>query len=114
MILLLMIVMCLFTSAGQVLVKMGINQRKNRDMSLKNLLYFFEPHILTGGFLVVVSPLLYLKVLSLTGLSNAYGMNGISYITVYLMGVFILKEKGSFLQTLGILFITGGILIWSI
>ena len=107
MILLIMFIMCLFTSTGQVMVKMGINQRKNQKIPLRNLLYFFEPHILFGGLLIIVSPLLYLKVLSLTRLSEAYGLNGLSYIIVYLMGVFILKEKGSFLQTLGILFITG-------
>lgn len=114
MIFLIMIAMCFFTSTGQVLVKRGINQRMVQGVTLKNLLYFFEPHILIGGFLVLISPLLYLKVLSLTGLSEAYGLNGLSYIIVYLMGVFILKERGSFLQSLGILLITGGIILWSI
>ncbi len=109
-----MIIMCLFTSSGQVLVKKGIERRGKEGISPLKLLYYFESHILAGGLLILFSPLLYLKVLKLTGLSGAFGLNGISFIFVYLMGVFILKERGSFLQTLGIVLITGGILIWSI
>lgn len=109
-----MILMCLFTSSGQVLVKKGIEDRGQEGASPRNIRYYFEYHIIAGGLLILFSPFLYLKVLKLTGLSGAFGLNGISYIIVYLMGVFILKEKGSFLQTLGIILITGGIVIWSI
>lgn len=109
-----MVIMCLFTASGQILVKKGIRRREEENISTRSVHYFFESSIISGGLLILFAPLLYLKVLSMTGLSGAFGLNGISYIIVYLMGIFILKERGSFLQTLGILFITGGILIWSI
>jgi len=104
MIYLIMTAMCLTASTGQILVKKGINRKKPN---------YLDIYIFAGGFLVVLSPLLYLKAVSMVGLSGAFGLNGLSYIIVYILGVAILREKGSFLQTLGILLISGGVFIWS-
>ncbi len=103
----LMLLMCLLTSTGQILVKKGINRRKDNK-------YYREPYILSGGILVLTAPLLYLKVLSIAGLSGAYGLNGLSYIIIYIMGRLVLKEQGSFLQASGLVLITCGVIIWSI
>jgi uncharacterized membrane protein len=99
--------MCLITSTGQILVKKGINRRSDNK-------YYREPFIFFGGILVLAAPMLYLKVLSITGLSGAYGLNGLSYIVIYIMGRLVLKERGSFFQALGLVFITCGVFIWSI
>lgn len=105
MIIIYMILMCIFTSTGQVLVKKGINRGRK---------FYNEPLIFIGGLLIVVSPILYLQVIRVIGLSNAYGLNGLSYLIIYIMSIFFLKEKGSFFQSIGLIFITGGVLIWSI
>lgn len=109
-----MFIMCLLTSFGQVLVKKGINKRESNGITMRKVAYFMEPNLISGGLLILVAPLLYVKVLRRIGLTNAYGLNGLSYIIIYLMSLLILKEKGSFLQTLGILFITSGVVLWSI
>jgi uncharacterized membrane protein len=101
-----MLIMCIFTSTGQILVKRGINKAER--------VFYLEPLILIGGILIVFAPLLYLKVLIQIGLTNAYGLNGLSYIIIYFMSIIFLKEKGSFLQTVGLLLITIGVIIWSI
>ncbi|MGL1891552.1 MAG: EamA family transporter [Spirochaetaceae bacterium] len=101
-----MLIMCILTSSGQILVKKGINKGNKR--------YYLEPYIITGGLLIVIAPMLYLKVLSRIGLTNAYGLNGLSYLIIYFMSIVFLKEKGSVLQTVGIICITIGVLIWSI
>lgn len=98
--------MCLFTSTGQVLVKKGINLGSKRGY--KELL------IISGGLLIVAAPILYLKVLKEIGLSSAYGLNGLSYLIIYILGVVFLKERGSIFQTVGLIFITTGVIIWSI
>ncbi|OQY37996.1 MAG: hypothetical protein B6229_07130 [Spirochaetaceae bacterium 4572_7] len=101
-----MLIMCLFTSTGQVLVKKGINMGPKHG--------YKEIFIISGGLLIVAAPILYLKVLREIGLSNAYGLNGLSYLIIYIMGMVFLKEKGSIYQTVGLIFITTGVLIWSI
>jgi len=100
-----MTAMCLSASTGQILVKKGLNRKR---------LHYLDPYIFAGVALVLLSPFLYMKAVQMAGLSGAFGLNGISYIIVYLLGVTVLREKGSFLQTLGILLISGGVLIWSI
>lgn len=97
-----MLIMCLFTSSGQVLVKKGINNKTHKKLFISS-----------GGLLIITAPLLYLKVLKEVGLSNAYGLNGISYLFIYIMAMVFLKEKGSLFQTIGILLITIGVIIWS-
>lgn len=98
-------IMCLLTSTGQILVKKGIN---------KGTKFYKEPLIFLGGILIIVAPLLYLQVLKIIGLTNAYGLNGLSYLIIYFMSILFLKEKGNIQQTVGLLFITGGVIIWSI
>lgn len=100
-----MALMCLSASTGQILVKKGLNRKKA---------YYLDPFIFAGVFLVLLSPFLYMKAVQTAGLSGAFGLNGFSYIIVYLLGITVLGEKGSLLQTLGILLISGGVFIWSI
>lgn len=102
---LLMTLMCLAVSTGQVLVKKGINRRKP---------YYLDWYIAAGALLVLFAPLIYLRVVKTEGLSGAFGLNGLSYLAVYFLGIAVLKEKGSLLQTVGVVFILGGIVIWSI
>lgn len=109
-----MLIMCILTSVGQVLVKKGINIRKERGMNSLSFLYFLQPHILSGIFFVLISPPIYIHVVRLSGLSAAYGLNGLSYIIVYALGSLFLKEKGSMLHTAGLIFISTGVFIWSI
>lgn len=99
-----MIVMSILTSTGQVLVKKGINRGR---------IFYKEPYIYLGGILIIIAPMLYLQVLKRVGLTNAYGLNGISYLIIYFMGIIFLKERGSLLQTIGLFLITTGVIIWS-
>jgi uncharacterized membrane protein len=100
-----MLIMCIFTSTGQILVKKGINRGR---------IFYKEPYIYLGGVLIILAPMLYLQAVKRVGLTNAYGLNGLSYLIIYFMSLVFLKERGSLLQTVGLFLITGGVIIWSI
>lgn len=102
----LMLLLSICTTSGQILVKKGINR--------KMYPFYLDPLIISGGLLVMVAPLIYIQVLKLIGLSNAYGLNGISYIMIYIFGIIFLKEGASKQKTIGIILITTGVLIWSL
>jgi len=111
---LLMLLMCLMTGAGQVLVKKGMTGRQ-RGAGLTGLIRFFLHPLLLGGMLLVLgAPLIYIRVLADLGLSGAYGLNGISYIIVYALSRIVLKEEGSWLHGAGLILIAGGVFVWSI
>lgn len=114
MIPILMILMCFLTASGQILVKKGINRKEEKGISPLNLRYFSDPAILGGGVMILAAPLVYLNVLRRIGLTGAFGLNGLSYIVVYVLGLAVLKEKGSRIQTAGIALISLGVAIWSI
>ena len=111
---LLMLLMCLMTSGGQVLIKKGLNKRTVQPGLPGLVRSFFQPYLVAGMLLVLGAPLLYIQVLRQLGLSGAYGLNGLSYIFVYALSRLVLKEKGSCLHAAGLILIATGVFVWSI
>ncbi len=110
----LMTLMAGMTAGGQVLLKLGLDAA-GFTLSFRSLFsLMLKPKVLMGLLLALAAPLVYLKALSLLGLSSVYGLNGISYFFVYFLSRFILHEKGSSLHLAGLLLIAGGITVWSI
>lgn len=110
---LLMILMCLFTGAGQILVKTGIRRQEAKGLALRQLRYWGQPLFFAGGALVLAAPILYMQVLSRLGLTGAFGLNGLSYPLIYGLSLLFLRERGSWRQTAGVLIIFAGIAVWS-
>src|SRR3982751_3637200 len=94
---LLMIAMCL-TVTGELLLKNGMNQHGQLDVSASTLVptaikVFTNPFVL-GGFVFVFSgPLFWLAVLSRWPLSLAYPLLSITYIIGIAASVVFLNEK---------------------
>jgi len=111
---LLMILMSIIVSVGQILVKGGVNLQEAKGLSPRQGGYYLSLPLVAGGVLVMAAPLIYLEVVHRLGLSGAFGLNGLTYLMIYGMGLLILKEKSSLLQTAGVLLIVMGMVVWSI
>ena len=114
---LLMIAMCL-TVTGELLLKNGMNQHGQLDVSLGTLVptavkIFSNPFVL-GGFVFVFSgALFWLAVLSRWPLSLAYPLLSISYIIGIAAAVVFLKEKVTWTHALGVMVIIIGVYLIS-
>src|SRR3954447_10018391 len=114
---LLMIAMCL-TVTGELLLKHGMNQHGELNVSLDTLVptalkLFTNPFVL-GGFVFVFSgALFWLAVLSRWPLSLAYPLLSISYILGIGASVLILKEKVNAIQIAGVFVIILGVFLIS-
>src|SRR6476660_9694286 len=114
---LLLIAMCL-TVTGETLLKTGMNKYGELNVSFSTLLptavkLFTNPWVV-GGFVFVFSgALFWLAVLSRWPLSLAYPMLSISYIIGLASAAFILKEKVSVVQLMGVVVIILGVFLVS-
>lgn len=108
----LMFLMLLMVALGQILLKKGISigvQRgKGRVASL------FHPLVLLAGFIVLVSPFLYIRVVALLGLSGAFGLNALNYPLIFILSGACLGEKSNSRHWSGVILISLGVVIWSI
>ena len=108
---LLLVIMTVFTASGQLLIKRGTaglswgRSIKAFFVSLKN------PFIISGLFLALAAPLLYIRALGTIPLSKAFMFNSLSHVFVFLAGKFILGEKAGFLHWLGISLIAAGFIL---
>jgi len=99
-VLLITIMVCL-TTFSQYLIKSALNDRQRFKLVL-------------GVLFMAGAPLLYIKAISLKGLTSVYGLNGLSYLLVFLVSVFLLKEKAGKYHMAGILLISLGVILWNL
>lgn len=93
-------------AGGQLLLKVGAQGREN-------LLSFFNPHVIAGLLLYVVSTLVWIYVLSFEKLTNVYAFTALTFVLVYLGAVILLGEKISVATVTGIIAILFGLYLIS-
>ena len=114
---LLMVAMCL-TVTGELLLKNGMNNYGELNVSLSTLvptaIKLFSSPFVVGGFVFVFSgALFWLAVLSRWPLSLAYPLLSISYIIGIAASVLLLKERVTLVQLCGVVVIILGVFLVS-
>jgi len=99
--LVLMILMVCLTTCSQYLIKSALNSRK-------------KFRLLLGALIMAGAPLLYIKAICFEGLTGIYGLNGLSYLMVFMVSVFLLKERTGPYHIAGIIMITTGVVLWNL
>jgi len=103
----LLLTLSTFTAAsGQLLLKAGAQGRED-------LISFFNPFVIAGLFLYVVSTLVWIYVLSFEKLTNVYAFTALTFVLVYLGAVMLLGEKISLTTVAGIVAILFGLYLIS-
>jgi undecaprenyl phosphate-alpha-L-ara4N flippase subunit ArnE len=92
-----MIVCTIFTSLGQLFLKLGANRV---EFSLQGI--FLNLQLIAGIFFYVVGAVLLIYSLKKANLSFIYPFVSLSFIWVSLLSYFFLHESLSFIQLLGI------------
>lgn len=98
----LLITSVIFAASGQLLLKIGATGRHT-------LLEFINPLILTGVAMYVVGTVIWIFVLSSEKLVNVFPFTALTFVLIYLAGVFLLREEISQQSVLGILLVLGGL-----
>ena len=114
---LLMVAMCL-TVVGETLLKKGMTDHGELNVSVDTLVptavkLFTNPFVLGGFAFVFSGALFWLAVLSRWPLSLAYPLLSISYIIGIASAVFIIKEKVTWIQLVGVVVIILGVFLVS-
>ena len=91
--------------------QLAMKLASQKEVSIKHLLG--NVPLIYAAILYLVSILFWLKGLSGISLSRAYPYQSLGYILVFSLSYFILNERFSMLQILGLLVICSGILILS-
>jgi multidrug transporter EmrE-like cation transporter len=107
------------TMTGELLLKAGINEHGELNVSFSTLLptagqIFSNPKILGGFFFVFSGALFWLAVLSRWDLSLAYPLLSINYVLGILLSKLIFKEQVTWLQVFGGLVIILGVTLVSV
>lgn len=100
--------------ASQVLLKKGMTTVESFDVSLSGVFssatnIIFNPYVVLGLIVMVISMGSHLVVLSKVDISFAYPFLGLSFVLVALWGHFILSEPVNAWRIAGILLIVGGV-----
>lgn len=104
----------LASTAGQTLLKLGLNKVTEDGVSgaMPTLLAAARQPLIYGGLtLFVGSVLLWMIVLSRVELSWGYPLLGLSYVTVTLVGVFVFNEHLSLQRLVGTAIVLLGALL---
>jgi multidrug transporter EmrE-like cation transporter len=89
-------------SAGQLLFKVGAQGRQQ-------LLDFINPPVAAGLVLYGLGTAIWIYVLSSEKLVNVYAFTALTFVLVYLGGIFLIGEKASPVGVIGILLILSGL-----
>ena len=109
----LLFVMVLLTSIGQIFIKQGavtIHYNKGVRYFIKT---FFNKHIMLGASAVLVAPFFYIYALINIKLSVAYSFTALIYIFVFLGSWLILRERTNQYHFWGVLLIFVGVIIFN-
>ena len=114
----LIIFFLIIVTSGQFFFKKGMNQIGEIKLNEINLLYkniikiFTNHFIILGIIFSIVSATLWLIILSKADLGFIYPLiGGITYIIIFFISLFILKEKINQTQLLAIIIILSGIIL---
>lgn len=104
------------SAIGQILLKYGVNQIGNVDLSFEKLFStlfsaFTNGWILLGVFCFVTSMVLWLKVIASAELSRAYPSVSLSYVIVFIFSAIWFNEGVSTGKVAGLLSIVLGIVL---
>lgn len=108
-----LILMVLFTTAAQVLIKLGASRIEVGGNLLLLIRTAFNRYIVLGSIFVLLATMVYIFALTRVPLNIAYSFTGFNYILVFLAGWKILKEKVNVFQFIGVTIIFIGILTWN-
>ncbi|MCD6419491.1 MAG: EamA family transporter [Synergistetes bacterium] len=117
-----MILICVgLLSAGELLLKKGmlaINDVSLYSKGIMGLVYSFtyifsNIYVFSGFFLIGISSLIWLMILSKVELSYAYPMVSMGYVLVAILSWILFKENLSIVRWLGIAMICGGVYLIS-
>ncbi len=91
--------------------QLAMKLASQKELSIKHLLS--NVPLIYAAILYIVSILFWLKGLSGISLSRAYPYQSLGYILVFSLSYFLLNERFTMLQVLGLFVICSGILILS-
>jgi len=112
--LLLLLIMVILTSLGQIFVKKG-SLKIVVDNGIKKLLVsFFNLPLIIGGLCILGAPLFYFTALKNVPLILGYSFSALSYPLVLLGAMIFLKEKLNRWHWIGIVSIGSGLILWQI
>ncbi len=112
-----LILFTVFTNfASQVLLKHGMSTMPGFALDGQSLLkaapsIIFNPWVILGLLVMVISMASHLVVLSRVDISYAYPFLGLSFVLVTLWGYFVLSEPLSVFKVLGVFLICSGVAI---
>ena len=112
-----LILFTVFTNfASQVLLKKGMTVIEKFEISVTGIMssataIIFNPYVILGLFVMVISMASHLVVLSRVEISYAYPFLGLSFVLITLWGYFILQEDVNFWRVLGVLLICAGVAV---
>lgn len=89
-------------AGGQLLFKIGARDREN-------FFEFINITILVGILIYGIATIIWIYVLSYEKLVNVYAFTALTFVLVYLCGIFILNEKVSIAGIVGIFLVIGGL-----
>ncbi len=112
-----LILFTVLTNFGsQVLLKHGMTRIEKFDVSLAGVMssaatIVFNPYVILGLFVMVISMGSHLVVLSRVEISYAYPFLGLSFVLITMWGYFALGEGVTFWRVLGVLMISAGVAV---
>lgn len=108
---LLLLLMPVMVTAGQLLLKKGISAIILNRGILAFVGSFLNLRIIAASLCVAAAPLLYINVLDTVPLSEAFAFNSLNYVLVFITGRVFLKERVNALQVSGVIMISAGFLL---
>jgi drug/metabolite transporter (DMT)-like permease len=91
-------------ASGQLFFKLGAQGRER-------LIDFFNPYLLVGVLLYAASAAIWIYVLSYERLVNVYAFTALTFVIVYLGGVFVLGERLSATAAAGLALVLLGLFL---
>jgi multidrug transporter EmrE-like cation transporter len=105
----LILVAVAFSAMGQLFLKSGAERHTGLGRLEFLLAAARDVHVLSGLGAWIVSTACWLYVLRVTPLSRAYGLTSLTYVVVFLAGIFAFGEPVRRVQVLGTVLIIMGV-----
>ncbi|MBC7076228.1 MAG: transporter [Syntrophomonadaceae bacterium] len=101
-------------AGGQILLKYGVNQMGEIDLSRTGIIFtisniFTNLFVISGICFFVASMILWIKVISTMELSRAYPSVSLSYIIVFLFSIAVFEESVTAGKLAGLLLVIAGV-----
>lgn len=107
----------LFTVYGQIILKWRLNAFELPDPMFSKILFLlkslFDPYIFSSFFSAFLASLTWMLALKEFELSKAYPFMSLSFVLVFVVSFFLLKETISIQKIVGYILIIAGIIVIS-